>query len=88
MNKNEMTLQQKALAASFLLHEQMLNDCCYAGYEGNKEDFDRLYDEVLVIARDEFPVYKTDITVGEVVEMFHEYQLEQMDGVRDIGWYL
>ena len=85
MNKNEMTFQQKALAASFLLHNQLLDDCNYAGYEGTKEDFDRLYDEVFVICRDELP---DDADCEQVIETFYDYQLEQMDGVREVGWYL
>lgn len=85
MMKNEMTFQQKALAASFLLHDQLLDDCNYAGYEGTKEDFDRLYAEVFVICRDELP---DDANVDYVIETFHDYQLEQMDGIREVGWYL
>mgnify|MGYP000061730261 CR=1 FL=1 len=82
---NKTTLSRKALAASFQLHEQMLNDCCYAGYDGEKEAFDNLYHEVYVICRDELP---DDADVEQVVEMFHDYQLEQMDGVREIGWWM
>ena len=85
MMKNEMTFQQKALAASFLLHDQLLDDCNYAGYEGTKEDFDRLYDEVFVICCDELP---DNADIDYVLETFHDYQLEQMDGVREVGWYL
>ena len=78
-------LQQKALTASFQLHGELLNEACYAGYDGDKEAFDNLYDEVLVICRDELP---DDATVEYVCETFHDYKLEEMDGVRDIGWYL
>jgi len=78
-------LSQKALAASFQLHKELLNDCCYSGYEGDKEDFDNLYAEVLVICRDELP---DDASVSYVCEVFHDYQLEQMNGHREIGWYL
>ena len=82
---NKTTLSRKALAASFQLHEQMLNDCCYAGYDGDKAAFDDLYAEVYVICRDELP---DDADVEEVVEMFHDYQLEQMNGDREIGWWM
>lgn len=78
-------LSQKALAASFQLHKELLNDCCYAGYDGDKEAFDNLYNEVYVICRDELP---DDADVEEVVEMFHDYQLEQMNGDREIGWWM
>ena len=83
--KNDLMFSQKALEACFVLHKQMLTDCAYDGYDGDKDAFDRLYDEVLVICRDELP---DDADVDYVVETFHDYQLEQMDGVREIGWYL
>jgi len=82
---NQIKLQQKALNASFMLHEQMLTDCNYAGYDGDKFAFDRLYCEVLVICRDELP---DDADLEQVVDTFHEYMLEQMNGYRDQDWYL
>jgi hypothetical protein len=78
-------LSQKALAASFQLHKELLNDCCYAGYDGDKEAFDNLYNEVYVICRDELP---DNATVEYVCETFHDYQLEQMNGDREIGWWM
>jgi|688.fasta_scaffold01972_35 hypothetical protein len=78
-------LSQKALAASFQLHKELLNDCCYAGYDGDKEAFDNLYNEVYVICRDELP---DDATVKYVCETFHDYQFEQMNGDREIGWWM
>ena len=82
---NQTQLQRKALAASFQLHGEMLHEAGYDGYDGDKNAFDTLYAEVLVICRDELP---DDATVEYVCETFHEYKLEEMDGVRDIGWYL
>ena len=82
---NQIKLQQKALNASFMLHEQMLTDCNYAGYDGDKFAFDRLYEEVLVICRDELP---DDADIEQIVNTFHEYMLEQMTGDRDQDWYL
>ena len=87
--KNEinlpLTLSQKALAACFQLHGELLNEACYAGYDGTKKDFDNLYAEVYVICHDELP---TNATVEYVCETFHDYALEQMNGDREIGWYL
>jgi hypothetical protein len=83
--KNEIAFSQKALEACFVLHQQLLTEDCYAGYDGDKEAFDHLYDEVFVICRDELP---DDASVAYVCETFHEYALEQMNGVRGIGWYL
>lgn len=85
MMKNDLPFSQKALEACFVLHKQMLNDCCYAGYDGDKVAFDTLYAEVYVICRDELP---DDADVDQVVDTFHDYQLEQMNGDREIGWYL
>ena len=82
---NKIQLSQKALAASIQLHGELLNDCCYAGYDGDKEAFDSLYAEVLVICRDELP---DDASVAFVCETFHDYAFEQMNGEREIGWYL
>jgi hypothetical protein len=83
--KNEIAFSQKALEACFVLHQQLLNESCYAGYDGTKDDFDVLYAEVYVICRDELP---DEADVSEVVETFHDYQLETMEGQREIGWYL
>ena len=82
---NQTQLQRKALAASFQLHGEMLHEAAYAGYDGDKNAFDTLYAEVYVICRDELP---DDATVGCVCETFYDYKLEEMDGVREIGWYL
>jgi hypothetical protein len=87
MNKTAFPLatSQKALAASIQLHSELLNDACYAGYDADKESFDLLYAEVYVICRDELPV---GASISEICETFHDYQLEQMDGVREIGWWM
>ena len=96
MIKNETTLsynyklantyfQQKALEVSFVLHNQLLTDCNYAGYDGDKEAFDNLYKEVYAIARYELP---DDADNALIENTFHEYQLEQMNGEREICWYL
>ncbi len=88
MNETTMiktNLLEKALNAAIVLHKQLLTDANYAGYDGTKDDFDRLYDEVFVICRDELP---DEADCEQVVDTFHGYQLEQMEGQREIGWYL
>ena len=77
--------QQKALSASIVLHQQLLTDCCYDGYEGTKDDFDNLYKEVYAIARYELP---DEADIEQIENTFHEYQLEQMTGERDVCWFL
>jgi hypothetical protein len=85
IDKLYLEMQDRALRASFELHVQMLNECCYAGYDGDKKAFDRLFDEVYAITKDEVP---DDADVEYIIETFHEYQLEQMNGEREVGWYL
>jgi hypothetical protein len=83
--KNETSLQNLALSASFVLHGQLLADCNYAGYDGGKNDFDNLYKEVYSIIREELP---NDADLEQIVDCFHEYQLEIMNGQRDVCWFL
>jgi hypothetical protein len=78
-------LLSKALESTIELHKSMLTDACYDGYDGTKDDFDNLYAEVYIICRDELP---DEADIDQVVETFHDYQLEQMEGLRAIGWYL
>lgn len=84
-NETAMTYSDKALRACFDLHDQLINDDAAWGYEGTKECFDRLFAEVFVIARDELP---EDCDIDQIVETFWDYNLEKMDGVRDMEWYL
>lgn len=79
-----MNHQEKTLRACFLLHDQLLTNCCYQGYEGDKNSFDRLFAEVYIIARDELP---DNADCEQIVETFHDYQLEIMNGYRDADWY-
>jgi hypothetical protein len=78
-------LSQKTLQVCFVLHEQLLTDCCYDGYDGDKKAFDNLYQEVFVIIRDELP---DDADAEQIIDTFHDYQLEMMNGHREIDWYL
>lgn len=80
------TPEAVALAATIQLHGEMLNDECFAGYDGDKDAFDVLYQEVFVIARDDVTL-EVD-PVNQVVDMFYEYHSEICNGTRDIDWYL
>jgi hypothetical protein len=84
-NKLFLDMQDRALRASSVLHNQLLTEACYAGYDGDKDAFDILFNEVFTIAREELP---DDADVDQIVETFHQYQLEQMNGERDADWYL
>jgi hypothetical protein len=75
-----------ALTATCQLHDELLADDGFAGYDGTKGAFDRLYSELFVIARDEVSL-EVD-PVDQVVETFYQYQLEIGEGQREIDWYL
>jgi hypothetical protein len=75
----------RALETCFKLHKELLEDECFAGYEGSKVDFDNLYHEVYIIVRDELP---DDADVEQIAETFYDYQFEIVNGDRDAGWYL
>jgi hypothetical protein len=79
------TFEQTALAACFVLHNEMLNDESFAGYEGAKDDFDSLYKEVYTIVREEL---WDGVDVELVVETFYHYQTEIVNGERDVCWFL
>lgn len=75
-----------ALSAACILHSQLLQDENFAGYDGTKSQFDGLYRQLFVIARDEVSLEIDPI--GMVVETFYDYQTEIAQGVRDWDWYL
>lgn len=80
-----MTQDQKALAATIAIHNQIVNDDAFAGYEGDISAFDTLYKEVYVIVTREC---FDDADLELVTETFFWYQNEIADGEREIDWYL
>ena len=86
--KNNTQIEKLALEAAFKLHFDLSdpNDNSFCGYEGSKENFDRLYKELYVIARDEVSLEVDPI--DQICETFHEYQTEICVGYRDADWYL
>ena len=75
-----------ALTAACELHGELLADQGFAGYDGTKDAFDRLYSELFVIARDEVSLEVEP--VSQVVETFYQYQLEICESQRAFDWYL
>jgi len=75
-----------ALTAACQLHTDLLPDEGFAGYDGTKAQFDALYRELFVIARDEVSL-EID-PVDQVVDTFYDYQLEICNGERSVDWYL
>lgn len=75
-----------ALTAACQLHSELLSDEGFAGYDGTKFQFDMLYRELFMIARDEVSLEVEP--VEQVVETFYQYQAEISAGERDADWYL
>jgi len=80
-------IEQLALDATFKIHSELLraNDA-FDNYDGTKEQFDRLYREVFIIARDEVALEVEPIE--GITETFYQYQLEIAQGYRDCCWFL
>ena len=84
--KNETSLQNLALSASFRVHSEILGNESFVGYEGTKDQFDDLYNELYVIARDEVSLEVDPI--DQIIETWYDYQNEIFEGHRDVYWYL
>ena len=75
---------QLAITAAFQLHNEVLVDECFLGYEGTVDQFTELCAECLYIVENEMRV----VGVTEwVVEKFYENQLEITEGKRHLGYY-
>lgn len=75
-----------ALTAACQIHSEIVGDDAFAGYDGTKEAFDRLYKELFVIARDEVSL-EID-PVDQVISTFFDYLVEIEAGQREVDWYL
>ena len=79
------TPEAVALTAACLLHSRLLKDDAFDGYDGTKHQFDLLFRELLVIARDEVSLEIDPI--NQVTETWYDYQVEIVEGVRDCCWF-
>ena len=84
--KNDISLQNLALSASFRVHSEILGNESFVGYEGTKDQFDDLYNELFVIARDEVSLEVDPI--DQIIETWYDYQNEIFEGHREPQWYL
>lgn len=85
MENTALFVEQQALKASFALNQDLLTSDAAWGYNGSKGDFDRLYKEVLAIARME----KVDFeSIDDICDTFWDVQLEIMNGERAVDWHL
>lgn len=80
-----MSPEAVALTAACQMHGEILGDESMAGYDGTKAAFDSLYKELFVIARDEVSL-EID-AVDQVISTFFDYQLEIVEGQREVDWY-
>ena len=74
-----------ALQAACALHKDLLGDDAFNGYDGTKKQFDNLYDELFIIARDEVSLEVEPML--QVIETFYDYQLEITNGDRECDWF-
>lgn len=75
-----------ALLAACNLHNKLLNDDAFLGYDGTKHQFDLLYGELFIVARDEVSLEVEPI--AQVIETWYDYQYEIMAGERDVCWWM
>jgi hypothetical protein len=74
-----------ALSAAVALHPLLPNMDGFDGYNGTKAAFDRLYQELFIIARDEVSLEIDPI--GQVTDTWFDYQLEISVGDRAVDWF-
>ena len=74
-----------ALNTACLMHSELLADEGFAGYDGSKDQFDRLFEELSVIARDEI---HPDLLDEENLEAtFYVFQEAVAAGDADADWF-
>jgi hypothetical protein len=77
-----------ALKVTFSLHNDLLEDEGFAGYEGTKEQFDDLYEEVLTIITKVLGNDGNYPDENQIVEAYWEIQTEIVKGIRQVDWFL
>jgi len=83
--QNTITSEKLALEVCFKLHNELLTDEFFAGYEGSKENFDDLYTQVYKIVSEEL---WDGAEIDQVIETFYTYEDEIAHGLREVDWYL
>lgn len=84
-NTDTVSPEAVALTAACQLHTELLNNECFLGYDGTKEQFDLLFQELFVIARDEVSLEVDPL--DQVTETWYEYQTEIAVAQRDHDWF-
>ena len=84
-----MTPETIALEATILLHADLLSNDGFAGYDGTKEAFDSLYEELLAIANERgVLLFISENPVDSVTDTFYEYHEAICQGEREVDWYM
>lgn len=84
MTNYETQFKTTALTATIALHNELVNNEAFAGYGGDKDEFDRLYKEVYTITRYEL---FDGADVEQIVETWFLYFEEILNGQRDCDWF-
>ena len=84
MQNYEQQFKTTALTATIALHNELVNDDAFSGYEGDKDAFDRLYKEVYTITRYEL---FDGADVEMISETFYLYMTEIAGGEREADWF-
>ena len=84
MKNYEQQFKATALTATIALHNELVNDDAFAGYEGDKDAFDKLYKEVYTITRYEL---FDGADVEMISETFYAYMTEVANGEREVDWF-
>ena len=88
-NETKMSYEQQfkttALTATIALHNELVNDDAFAGYEADINAFNTLYKEVYTITRYEL---FDGADVEMINETFYTYMTEIANGEREVDWYL
>jgi hypothetical protein len=87
-NETKMSYEQQfkttALTATIALHNELVNDDAFAGYEADINAFNTLYKEVYTITRYEL---FDGADVEMISETFYTYMNEIANGERSVDWY-
>jgi hypothetical protein len=83
--------EQTALDVAARIHLDLVApdpDEAFSGYSGSIEDFQTLYKEVLVIAREEVAPQISQSNYEDLVrDLWFDYQIEIITGQRDSNWW-
>ena len=84
MQNYENQFKTTALTEAITLHNELVNNDAFAGYDADKDAFDRLYKEVYIITRYEL---FDGADEEQIIETWFLYFEEILNGQRDCDWF-